>query len=49
MEREAQLEELGGNQNPSSEAVSRSKRGPERRELRRCQKRSNCQRSDEKG
>ena len=39
-EREVQLEELVGDQNPSSEAPPRSKIERERREKRRCQERS---------
>ena len=46
-EREGQLEELVGDQNPSPEAPPRSKIALERREQRRCQGRSDYQRSDE--
>ena len=47
MEREGQIEELVGDQNPSPEAPPMSKRRRERREQRICQGRSDCQRSDE--
>ena len=40
------LIELVGNQNPGFEAPPRSKKGRERREQRRCQRRSHWQRSD---
>ena len=43
---EGQLEELVGDQNPSPEAPHRSKIRRERREQRRCQGRSDCQRRD---
>ena len=45
-EKEEWLEELGGDQNPGSKAPSRSKIGRERREQRKCQGRSDCQKSD---
>ena len=48
-ERERQIEELVDGQNPGPEAPPRSKKGQERREQRRCQERSECQRSDGKG
>ena len=44
LEREGQIEELVGGQNPGHEAPPRSKKGQERRAQRRCQ-----QRSDEEG
>ena len=45
-EREGQIKELVDGQNPGSEAPPRSKKGPERREQRKCQGRNDCQRSD---
>ena len=48
-EREEQLEELVGDQNSGPEAPPRSKKGPKRREQRKCQERSDCQRSDGEG
>ena len=45
--REGQTEELVGGQNPGPEAPPRSKEKQEEREQRRCQERSDCQRSDE--
>ena len=45
-EKEGRLEELVGDQNSGSEALPRSMKGRERREKRRCQRRSDCQRSD---
>ena len=48
-ERERQIEELVGGQNPGSETPSRSKIGKKRRVERRCQERSNCQRSNVEG
>ena len=46
-EKEGQLIELVGDQNPGPEAPPRSKLGQERKQERKCQGRSNCQRSDE--
>ena len=46
-EKEGRLVELAGDQNTGSEAPPRSKIGQERKEQRRCQGRSDCQRSDE--
>ena len=48
-EREGQIEELVGGQNPGSEAPPRSRKRQERREQRRCQKRSDYQRNDGEG
>ena len=48
-EREGQIEESVGGQNPDPELSPMSKIGQERREQRRCQERSNCQMSDGKG
>ena len=45
--KEGRLVELVGDQNPGSEAPPWSKIGRERKEQRRCQGRSHCQRSDE--
>ena len=47
--RERGIEELVSGQNPGPEAPPRSKKGQERREQRRCQGRSNCQKSDREG
>ena len=47
-EKKGRLVELVGDQNPGSEAPPRSKIGRERKEQRRCQGRSDCQRGDEK-
>ena len=44
-ERERQLVKSVGYQNPGPVAPPRSKRGQEKREQRRCQERSDCQRS----
>ena len=44
-----QIEELVGGQNPGPEATPRSKKGQEKREQRKCQDRSDCQRSDGEG
>ena len=46
--KEGQLVELVGDQNSGSEAPPRSEIGLERKEQRRCQGRSDCQRSDKK-
>ena len=46
-EKEGRLVEFAGDQNTGSEAPPRSKIGRERKEQRRCQGRSDCQRSDE--
>ena len=46
-EKEGWLVELVGDQNPGSEAPPKSKIERERKEQRRCQWRSNCQRSNE--
>ena len=43
------LEELVGDQNLRSDAPPRSKIGQERREQRRCQGSSDCQRNDKEG
>ena len=48
-EREGQIEDLVGGRNPGPEAPPRSKKGQEKMEQRRCQERSDCQRSDGKG
>ena len=48
-EREGQTEELVGGQNPRSEAPPRSKKGQEKREQRKCQRRSDCQWRDVEG
>ena len=45
-EKEGQIEELVGGQNPGPEAPPRSRKGQGRREQRRCQGKSDCQRSD---
>ena len=45
-EKEGRLVELVGDQNPGYEASPKSKIGRERKEQRRCQGRSDCQRSD---
>ena len=45
--KDGRLVELVGDQNTGSEAPPRSKTGRERKEQRRCQGRSDCQRSDE--
>ena len=42
-EKEGQLVELVGDQSPSPEAPSTSKRGQEMNEQRRCKERSECQ------
>ena len=42
-EREGQIEELVGDQNPGFEASFMRKKGRERREQRRCQGKSDCQ------
>ena len=47
--REGQIEELVGGQNPGLEAPLRSNKGQERREQRRCQRRSDRQRSNAEG
>ena len=44
--KEGQIEQLIGDQNPGFEAPPMSKKGRERREQRKCQGRSDCQRSD---
>ena len=44
--RKGQIEELVGDQNPGPEAPHMSKIGREGREQRKCQGRSDCQRSD---
>ena len=46
-EKEGQLVELVGDQGPNPEAPPRSKIGQERREQRKCQRRRDCQRSEE--
>ena len=46
-EKEGRFVESVGDQNPDFEAPSRSKIGQERKEQRRCQGKSDCQRSDE--
>ena len=46
-EKEGRLVELVGDQNPGSEAPPRSNIGRERKEQRKCQGRSDCQRSNE--
>ena len=48
-EREGQIEELVGGQNPGPEAHPRSKKRQEKRDQRRCQERSDCQRSNGEG
>ena len=48
-EREGQIEELVVGQNPGPEAPPMSKKGQEKREQRRCQDRSDYQRSDVEG
>ena len=48
-EREGQIEELLGGQHPGSEAPPVSKKEQERREQRRCQERSDCQRNNVEG
>ena len=45
-ERKGRQVELVGDQNPGPETPPRIKRGRERREQRKCQGRSDCQRSD---
>ena len=45
-EKEGRFVELVSNQNPGPEAPPRNKREQEGREQRRCQERSDCQRSD---
>ena len=47
--RERQLEELVGGQNPGPEAPPRSKKRLKKGEQRKCQGRSDCQRSDGEG
>ena len=47
--KEGQIEELLDGQNPGLGARPRSMKGQERREQRRCQERSNCQRSNGEG
>ena len=49
LEREGRIEESVGGQNPGPEAPTRGRKGRERKEQRRCQERSNCQRSDGEG
>ena len=49
MEREGHIEELVGGQNPGPETPSWSRKGQENWEQRRCQERSDCQRSDVEG
>ena len=44
-----QIEELVGSPNPGPEAPRWSKKGPERREQRKCHWMSDCQRSDVEG
>ena len=46
-EKKGRLVELVGDQNPGSEAPFRSKIGRKRKEQRRCQGKSDCQKSDE--
>ena len=48
-QREGRVEELVDGQNPGPGALPRSKKGQEKREQRRCQESSNCQRSDGEG
>ena len=45
-EKEGHLVELVGDQNPGAKAPPGRKRGQERREQRRCQEMSDCQRSN---
>ena len=45
-QREGWIEDLVDGQNPGSEAPPRSKKGQEKRGQKRCQERSDCQRSD---
>ena len=47
--REGQIEELVGGQNLGPVAPPRSRKGQEKREQRRCHKRSDCQWSDVEG
>ena len=47
--REGQIEGLVGGQNPGPQAPPRSKKGQERREQRRCQEKSDYQRSNVEG
>ena len=47
--REGRIEKLVGGQNPGPEAPPRGKKRQERREQRKCQGRSDCQRSDGEG
>ena len=44
-----QIEELVGGQNPGPKAPPRSRKGQEKREQRKCQERSDCQRSNGEG
>ena len=46
---DGQIEKLVCGQNPGPEAPPRSRKGPERREQRKCQGRSDGQRSDGEG
>ena len=48
-EREGRIEELVGGQNQGPEATPRIKKEQEKKEQRRCQGRSDCQRSDREG
>ena len=45
-QREGEIKELASNRNPAPKAPPMSKKGREGREQRKCQRRSNCQRSN---
>ena len=46
---EGQIEELVGDQNPCPEAPPRSRKGRERGDQKKCQGKSDCQRSNREG